>query len=125
MKFQSVQSDLNHFTVQLRWPSVGRKQGDLSHEAVALLDHLDRFDPGGALGVVDFAKAENLPLDHFVVHCPVILNDTPIAMLFAVFEPGFVSKEHGGQSTGENRQVKKVGRHYKPNRRIDYVISGG
>jgi len=94
MKFQSVQSDLNHFTVQLRWPSVGRKQGDLSHEAVALLDHLDRFDPGGALGVVDFAKVENLPLDHFVVHCPVILNDTPIAMLFAILPANVIAQKH-------------------------------
>jgi hypothetical protein len=125
MKFQSVQSDLNHFTVQLRWHSIGGEQGHLSHGPVAILDHLDCFDPGGALGVVDFAKVENLPLDHFGVHRPVILNDTPIAVLFAVFEPCFVSEEHSGQCTGGNRQIKRVGRHYKQNQRTDFVISTG
>lgn len=90
-----------------------------------LLDHLNRLNPGGALGVIDFAKVENLPLDHFVVHRPVILNNAPIAVLFPVFETCFVSKEHAGQSTEEKHQIKRVGRHHKQNQRSEYVISIG
>jgi hypothetical protein len=124
-KFQVVQSDLNDLTIQLRWSSVGREKGHLLHGAVRILDHFDRFDPGGALGIVDFAKVENLPLNHFGVQGSMILNDTPVPMFFAVFDPNFVSKEHGRQCIGEKGKIKRVGRHYKQNRESECVISKG
>jgi len=90
-----------------------------------VLDHIDSFHPRGLLGVIDFPEVKNLPLNHFVVQRPVVLDNTPIAVLFSVFEPWFVSKEHSGKSTGENNQIKRVGRHYKENQGSDYVKSGG
>jgi len=67
--------------------------------------------------------SKNLSLDDFVVHRPVIFNSAPIAMFFSILESWFAAKKHGSQCIVENWQIKRVGRHYKQNRRIDHVIS--
>ena len=73
--------------------------------------------------VIDLPKVKNLALDYFVVHRPVTFNNAPIAMFFSVLESWFGAKKDASHFTGENRQIKRVGRHYKQNGRIDYVIS--
>jgi len=77
------------------------------------------------LAVIDLPEVKNLPLDNFVAHRPVIFNNAPIAMFFSVLESWFGAKKHASQCIAQNRQIKRVGRHYKQNGRTDYVISEG
>jgi hypothetical protein len=90
-----------------------------------VFDHIDGFHPRGFLPFIDFAKVENLPLEHLVADPPVIFNIAPIAMFFSVLESWFGAKKHTLQFSEEKCQIKRVGRHYKQNRRIDYLISEG
>ena len=90
-----------------------------------VFDHIDGFHPRGLLAVIDFPEVKNLPLDDFVAHRPVMFNNAPIAMFFSILESWFGAKKHTSQCIVENCQIKRVGRHYKQNRRTDYVISGG
>jgi hypothetical protein len=123
MELHSVQLDLDPFTGQFRERTVSRKQGYLSCRAVALLDHLDGLHPGGLLPVIDLTKVKHLSLDNLFGRRPMVFNDTPIAMLFSVFEASFGSKKHASQFTGADRQIKGVGRHYTQNQKSDNAIS--
>jgi hypothetical protein len=91
--------------------------------ATMVFDHIDGFHPRGLLAVIDFPEVKNLSLDDFVVHRPVIFNNAPVAMFFSILESWFGAKKHGLQCIVENCQIKRVGRHYKENQRIDDVIS--
>lgn len=43
------------------------------------------------LVVVDFAKIQNMALNDLVINRSMILNDTPVAMFFAVLEAALSS----------------------------------
>ena len=125
MNFQCVQLDVDRLTVQLRETAVRWKQGYLSHTATMVFHHIDGFHPRGLLAVIDLPEVKNLSLDDFVVHRPVIFNNAPIAMFFSILESWFGAKKHSSQCIVENYQIKRVGRHYKQNPSIHYVISEG
>jgi hypothetical protein len=94
MQLQGIHLDLDRFTSQFRDRPVSGEQGHLLSSPIALLHDLYRFDPGGLLAVVDLSEIKDMALDNLVIHCPVIFNDTPIAVLFPVFEAPFDSKKH-------------------------------
>jgi hypothetical protein len=50
-----------------------------------MLENLDGLLPGRLLLVVDLAQVENVPLDDFVAHAPLVLDDRPGPMLLAIF----------------------------------------
>ena len=59
-----------------------------------MFQDLDRAPPGFPLAVVDLAKIEHMFLRHAAATEAVILNDAPIAVLFAVFDALGHSQEH-------------------------------
>jgi hypothetical protein len=70
---------------------IGRKQRQLPVPSAAFIEGFDRLTPSRALAVIDFAEIQHLTLDHFATGAALVLNDIPIAMLFAVFEASVVS----------------------------------
>jgi hypothetical protein len=94
MQLQGVHLDPDRFTGQFRDRSVSGEQGHLLPPPIALLHDLYGFDPGGLLAVVDLSEIKDMALDNLVIHRPMIFNDTPVAVLFPVFEASFNSQEH-------------------------------
>jgi hypothetical protein len=94
MQLQGVHLDPDRFTRQFRDRPVSGEQGHLLSPPIALLHDLYGFDPGGLLAVVDLSEIKDMTLDNLVIHRPMIFNDTPVAVLFPVFEASFDSKKH-------------------------------
>ena len=51
--------------------------------------------------------------EEMVVRHSMVLNDTPVAMFFAVFKTLFSSKKHAPIFLEQNKKIKGAGRHYK------------
>jgi hypothetical protein len=94
MQFQSRQVNLDRFAGQFRYRTVRGEQGHLFPLPLSLLNDLNGFDLGGLLAIVDLAEIKNMTLDNLVIYSPMIFNDTPVAVIFSVFEPPFDSKKH-------------------------------
>ena len=67
--------------------------------ASAFIKGFDQLAPGFMLGVVDLAQIQYLPLHHLAASAAFVLDDIPIAMLFAVFEASVEPQEHANQPT--------------------------
>jgi len=65
----------------------------------AFIKSLDQLAPRLALAVIDLAEIKHLPLHHLAAGTTLILDDIPVAMLFAVFEASVESQEHANQLT--------------------------
>jgi len=94
MQFQSRQVNLDRFAGQFRYRTVRGEKGHLLSTPLSPLNDLNGFDPGGLLAIVDLAEIKNVTLDNLIIHRPMIFNDTPVAVLFPVFEAPFDSKKH-------------------------------
>ncbi len=71
-----------------------RGNGDLARACAAIAEHFERLTPAGALRVVDLAEIEHLTLYHPALAGSAILDDAPVAVLFAVFAAGLGAQEH-------------------------------
>src|SRR5262249_20723772 len=61
-----------------------------------LIENFNRSTPAFALTVVNLSKIEHLALNDLTTPTTAILDDVPIAMLFAVFDPRVVPQKHYG-----------------------------
>jgi len=75
---------------------IGRKQCQSHGPFAILIENFDRSTPAFALGVIDLAKVKDLPLHKLSTPATTILDDVPITMLFAVFDPRVALQKHYG-----------------------------
>ena len=94
--------------------AIGRKQGELPVTASAFVKGFDLPAPRFMLTVVDLAEIQHLALHHFAASTPLVLDNIPIAMFFAVFEASVESQEHANQLTQNKIDEKILGLHYRP-----------
>jgi hypothetical protein len=73
----------------------------------AFIEGIDQLAPSLALAVIDLAEIEHLPLDHLATGTALVLDDTPVAMLFAVFEASGESQEHDAKQPTLTGIIKK------------------
>ena len=74
--------------------AIGRKQRQLAVPTAAFIEGFDRLAPSLVLTVINLAEIQHLPLDDFAAGATLILDDTPVSMLFAIFEASVESQEH-------------------------------
>jgi len=65
----------------------------------AFIKGFDQLAPGLMLGVVDLTQIQHLPLHHLAAGATLVLDNIPIAMLFAIFEASIEPQEHANQPT--------------------------
>jgi hypothetical protein len=76
-------------------PGLSRRPRNEAQRSLApFIEGFDQLAPGLALAVIDFAEIQHLPLDHPAAGATLVLDDIPVAMLFAVFEASVESQEH-------------------------------
>lgn len=94
MEGHGVEANTNAvaFCVAGEW-GAGREEGELPFGLGVFIEDADGVPPGFALGIVDFAQIENLPLDD-AAGGSFILDDAVVAMGFAVFETPVGFEEH-------------------------------
>src|SRR6266508_620562 len=94
--------------------AIGRKQGKLGVAACPFIKGFDLTTPSLRLAVVDLAQVQHLPLHHLAASTALALDNSPIAMFFAVFEASVESQEHdANQLTPNNINEKTLGLHYR------------
>jgi enterochelin esterase-like enzyme len=88
-------------------PSAGRsfymnfRDGSEKWEDLVMKDLLPYMRKNfNIVAVIDLAEIQHLPLDHLATGAALVLDDIPIAMLFAVFEASVVSQEHDADDVG-------------------------
>ena len=113
VEFQLIDFYLDNFTGQFRSFPIRGKQGHLPAFIFIALKHINGLAPRCMLAVIYLAKIEHLSLNNTVVRHSMVLNDTPVAMFFAVFKTLFSSKKHAPIFLEQNKKIKGVGRHYK------------
>ena len=82
------------FTVKFRRLPISRKQRHLPALFVSVLKDLDSLTPRCSLAIIYLAKIKNMALDDLIVNRPMVFNDTPGAMFFAVFDAALFTKKH-------------------------------
>src|SRR5215467_6222900 len=108
MQFHRVEPHLHAITVGACWNlAVGRKQRQLAVPTAAFIKGFDQVAPRLELAVIDLAEIQHLPLDHLATGAALVLDDIPIAMLFAVFEASIVSQEHDADDARLIRVTEK------------------
>ena len=93
--------------------SIGRKQGKLFVVASVFIEGFDLPTPSFMLAVVDLAEIQHLALHHFAAATSLVLDNIPIAMLFAVFEASIEAQEHANQFSPNKIDEKILGLHYR------------
>src|SRR5690606_23642006 len=73
-----------------------RKEGDLIGARFSIFENFDAFPPPGLLAIVDLPEIKNLPLNDPPAANPLVLDDVPIVVLLAIFEPAIALQEHDG-----------------------------
>src|SRR5277367_959388 len=91
---QVAEPDMDHIAIQRRRRTILRKQRDLFAGTPALVERLDRLAPCGALAVVDLAQIKHVPLHRPAARYPTVLDDAPIAVLFAVLAAKLMAQKH-------------------------------
>src|SRR6266852_3063215 len=74
--------------------AIGRKQRQLAVPPAAFIKGFDQAVPSLELTIIDLAEIQHLPLHHLATGATLVLDDIPVAMLFAVFEASVGSQEH-------------------------------
>ena len=69
--------------------------------------------PSFMLAIVDLAEIQHLALHHFTAATSLVLDNIPIAMLFAVFVASVESQEHANQLNPNKIDEKILGLHYR------------
>jgi hypothetical protein len=83
------------FVLYLNRPLLGKHR----HHAglrLAVLKNLDRFFPGGLLLVVDFTQIKNVTLNDAVPRAPLVFDDAPVTMFFAILLSRAAAQKHDG-----------------------------
>jgi hypothetical protein len=78
------------------------------------LEHFGGFTLAGFLTVVDLPQIQDLPLDHPIVLGTSVFHNATIVMFFAILEAGLDTQKHAISFGNKYRQIKGLGRHYKP-----------
>jgi hypothetical protein len=86
---------------------IGRKQRQLAVPLAAFIKSFDQLAPGLALAVIDLAEIQHLPLHHLAPGAALVLDDIPVAMLFAVFEASVGSQEHDANQPTPTAIIEK------------------
>src|SRR3977135_3803249 len=92
---------------------IGRKQRQLGMAMRPFVKGFDLPTPSCMLAVVDLAKIQHLTLHHLAAGTPLVFDDIPITMLFAVFEASVESQEHANQFTKIKIDEKILGLDYR------------
>lgn len=95
-QLQLTEPDPDHLTVKRRRLSIIRKKGQLPEFAFTFFEDLYRFAPSGLLAIIDLPQIQNLSLNHPITLNPAILNNTPVTMFLAVFQPFLGTQKHAG-----------------------------
>jgi hypothetical protein len=93
--------------------SIGRKQGKLFVVASVFIKGFDLPTPSFMLAIVDLAEIQHLALHHLTAATSLVLDNIPIAMLFAVFEASIEAQEHANQFSPNKIDEKILGLHYR------------
>ena len=100
MQLHRVEPHLNAITIgACRNFAIGGKQRQLAVPPAAFIKGFDQAVPSLELTIIDLAEIQHLPLDHLATGATLVLDDIPVAMLFAVFEASVESQEHANQPT--------------------------
>ena len=87
MKLHRIEANLHAMTAGVIGDiAVGREQRQLRVSPRVFVERFDHATPGFALTIVDLAEIKHRPLHHLATGAALVLDDAPIAMLFAVFE---------------------------------------
>ena len=92
---------------------IGREQGELSVAASVFIEGFDLPTPSFMLAVIDLAEIQHWALHHFAAATSLVLDNVPIAMLFAVFEASIIAQEHAYQFSPNKIDEKVLGLHYR------------
>ena len=92
---QTAQPDMHHIAVQCRCLPILGEQRDLSGLLAVFVERLDRPAPRRALGIVDLAQIQHMPLHRAAARHPAVLHDAPVAVLLAVLPANLVAQKHG------------------------------
>src|SRR5206468_4569503 len=99
MQFQFIEPNLNDLQVRVLYRPVFRKQRHLPRALSALFQTLNRPAPALLLAVIDLSQIQHLPLDDPSFRAPMVLDNAPIPMLLAIFQPTVSAQEHAPFST--------------------------
>jgi hypothetical protein len=87
VQFHRVEPHLHAMTIGAgRNLAIGGKQRKLAVPLAPFIEGIDCLALGFALAVIDLAEIKHLPLDNLAAGAALVLDDIPVAMLFAVFE---------------------------------------
>ena len=92
---------------------IGRKQKELRVVASVFIKGFDLPTPSFMLGIVDLAEIQHLALHHLTATASLVLDNIPIAMLFAVFEASIEAQKHANQFSPNKIDEKILGLHYR------------
>ena len=80
----------------LRVPRRLGQQGHGFRTRLPIFENFDRLLPGVLLAPADFAEIKHVPLHHAPARHPLVFDDAPVLVLFAVFLPKIAAQEHDG-----------------------------
>ena len=86
--------NMNHVTISRLHHSIFRKKRDSAGRLYSIFKDLYRTPQGFPLAVIDLAKIGHMFLHNAAATEAAVLNDAPIAVLFAVLEALCYSQEH-------------------------------
>ena len=89
-----IQPNPHHARVIGGRGSVMREQSDLGSGVGIGRMSVESFAPGGALGVIDLAEIEDLPLRDAAVVETFVFDHTPIGVFLAIFLPNLRAEKH-------------------------------
>jgi branched-subunit amino acid transport protein len=79
----------------------------------AFIEGFDHIAPILNLCVVYLTQVQHLALHHLAARTALVLDNIPIAMLFAVFVASVESQEHANQLNPNKIDEKILGLHYR------------
>jgi hypothetical protein len=91
---------LNDIAIECRGFAIFWKDRNLLGLNLIISKYLDTPTPGGFLAVIDFTQIEHLSLDNPITGDTTVLDNTPVAVFFAVFETLFGPQEHAESVSG-------------------------
>ena len=114
MQLHPVEPYLHAITLGvLRHRSFSGEQRQLRGALAPFIERFDDLAPRLALAVVDLTQIKYGPLHHPATRTALALDNTPIAVLFAVLAPPRESQIHAGDCTSNSTDEKLVGLHYR------------
>lgn len=111
---QAAQTNLDDIALQHGWSAVIGEERHLGGGIARRVHYLNGAAPGGTLAVVDLAEVEHLALHDPAIGRAAVFDDTPVAVILAVFAAVLVAQEHVTSVRKNPDTLKGVGRHYKP-----------